>query len=104
MQVDISFDFAKIYNIEKADIVIGQKFTLLTDFDGGRWFSDQDQVLSLKVVGRDAQGTASEVGTSTILIMDSTFAIQKQITINVVQEIVPMAQSLGVVAEQPVLK
>jgi hypothetical protein len=104
MQVDISFDFAKVYNIDKADVVSGQKFTLSTDFDNGKWFSDQDQVLSLKVSGRDAEATANEVGTSTILIMDSSFTIQKQLVIKVVEQILPMAQSLNPEAETPIQK
>ncbi len=104
MQVDVSFDFAKVYNIDKIDVVTGQKFTLLTDFEGGRWFSDQDQVLSLKVLGRDAEAIAGELGTSTILIMDSSFTIQKQLTIKVVDAITPMAQTLNATAETPISK
>lgn len=99
MQVDISFDFAKVYNIEKADVVKGQKFSLITDAaPGSKWFADQDEVLSLKVTGSTGEVTAGELGTSTILIMDELFAIQKTIVIKVVESIQPMATSLGLSA------
>lgn len=101
MQIDIALTNAKIYNIEKADIVKGEEFTLYSDFDNGRWFSDNDEVISLKVSGKDAEAKANENGTTTILIMDSAFAIQKTITINVVDEISPMAASLGASAGPP---
>jgi hypothetical protein len=104
MQVDISFDFAKVYNIEKVDIVVGQKFTLITDYDGGRYFSENDPVLSLKPIGRDVEGEANEVGTSTILIMDASFVILKTLTIQVVEAIAPLASTLGVTAGSAIQK
>lgn len=104
MQVDISFDFAKIYNIEKADIVVGQRFTLLTDYEGGRYFSENDPVLTLKPMGKDVEGEANEIGTSTILIMDNAYAILKTLTINVVSAIIPMATNLGATVDETVIK
>lgn len=104
MRVDVSFDFAKVYNIERFDVVIGQNFTLLSDFDNGKWFSDNDPVLSLRVNGKDVDAKAVEKGTTTILIMNTEHVIQKTLTINVVDEILPMAASLGVTAGTPVPK
>lgn len=104
MTVDIAFDFAKAYNIERADIVMGQAFKLFTDFEGGRFFSDNDEVLSIKPVGTTVQGSALAVGTSTILIMDSQLNIQKNLTINVVEAIVDPAASLGPEAAPPIPK
>lgn len=104
MFVDISFDNAKVYNIEKADIVKGQKFTLTTDFENGRFFSDNDPVLSYKVDGTEVNATADEVGLATIQIQDQSFAIVKILTINVVDSIVGKAATLGAVAGVPVPK
>lgn len=104
MQIDIAFEFAKVYNIERADVVMGQKFTLLSDFDNGKWFSDNDPVLSLIVNGRDAEVSANEKGATTILIMDSALAIQKILTINVVEAIAAPAVTLGVSAGSPIPK
>lgn len=105
MQVDISFDFAKVYNIEKADVVIGQKFSLFSDATTQtQWFSNNDSVLSLKVIGNNADAEATELGDSIILIMDASFAIQKQLSIRVVDAIVPMATDLGLTASLPIPK
>lgn len=104
MQIDIAFDFAKVYNIERADVVVGQSFTLLSDFDNGKWFSDNDPVLSLRVNGKDADVVANEKGSTTILIMNSVLEVQKILTINVVDTIVTPASSLGATAGAPILK
>lgn len=104
MQVDIVFDFAKVYNIDRADVVQGQSFELMTDYDNGRWLSENDEVLSIKVNGKDAKLQALEVGLSTIIIADQALVHQKQIIINVVEKIEPMAATLNVTAGQPVRK
>lgn len=105
MQADISFEFAKTYNVEKVDVVKGQKFTINTDFDSpSKWFSDNDPVLSLMVEGSSADAEAKELGSSTILIMDEQFNIAKTLTIRVVQSIEPMATDLNVSAGEAKLK
>lgn len=105
MQADISFEFAKAYNVEKVDVVKDQKFTINTDFTApSKWFSDNDPVLSLVVDGNSAEGEARELGTSTILIMGENFGIEKTLTINVVQSIEPMATELSVSAGKVELK
>jgi len=105
MQVDITFDFAKVYNIEKADIAVGQKFTLTTDFTAAsKWFSDNDPVLSLKVTGNSAEDEAMQTGTSTILIMNEVNGIEKTLVFKVVDSIQPMAADLGLRAGEPETK
>lgn len=104
MTVDVAFEFAKVFDITNLEVVVGQKFTLLTDYSGGRWFSDNDPVLTLKVSDTDAEVSADATGLTTVLIMDNTFAIQKQLTINVVNDIVPMAKTLGPVMDETVPK
>lgn len=102
MQADISFEFAKVYNVEKADVVKGQSFSIDTDFAGvSKWFSDNDPVLSLKVNGNTAEAEAKETGTSTILIMNESMTVEKTLVINVVDSIEPKATDLSVTAGEP---
>lgn len=103
MQVDISFDFARVYNFERADVVVGQKFRLDSDAQDQplKWFSDNDPVISLKVTGNSAEATADQTGTTTILILDESFGLVKRLTINVVDDIQLMATSLGISTGPP---
>lgn len=99
MQVDISFEFARIYDVEKIDVVKGQTFALNTDYtEPSKWFSDNDPVLSLNVSGNNAEAEAKELGTSTILIMNEQWEIQKTLTIKVLSSIEPVATELSVSA------
>lgn len=106
MQVDVLFDFAKVYNVDKKiDVVKGQKFTLNTDLTGeSNWFSNNDQVLDIAVAGKNADVTAANLGTSTILIMGTDFGIQKELTITVVDEVLGNAVTLNASAGNPELK
>jgi hypothetical protein len=105
MQVDITFEFAKAYNVEKIDVVKGQKFTINTDYtEPSKWFSDSDPVLSLVVDSGSAEAEAKELGLSTILIMNSGFEIQKTLTIKVVSSIEPMATALDVTTGESIEK
>lgn len=106
MQVDLSLSNAKVYDIEKVDIVKGQKFSLLTDYtEPSRWFFDQDQVLNVTQEANSADVEATEIGTSTIIIVGATdFTVLKQITIKVVAEIIEPVADLGTKAGEAVLK
>lgn len=105
MQVDVSFSNAKVYDINKFDVVLGQKFLLTTDSaDRLRWFSDQDAVLSLSDDGITADVEATGLGESTILLMDGLFTKLKELTIKVVSAISEPAKSLGLTADAPILK
>lgn len=101
MNIDIQFSFAKIYSIEKSDIVKGQSFSLISDdTESRKWFVDNDEVLSQKVNGSIAEYTADNIGESTILIMDDNFTTLKKLTIKVVPSL-EQATSLGASAGQP---
>ena len=105
MQVDISFEFAKAYNVTKVDIVKGQKFSILTDTEEPtRWFADNDKVLSIDTVGNNSDCVADNLGTSVILIMNPDMQIIKELTIKVVDSIVEPAKDLGLSADKPVNK
>jgi len=105
MQVDVVFDFARVYTVDnKIDVVKGQKFSLLTDLIGdSKWFSDNDHVLAIVVTGNNADVEATDIGTSTILIMGLNFGIHKELTITVV-ETVDRAINIGAEAGPPELK
>ena len=105
MKADIKFEFAKVYDIERADVVIGQKFSILTDYEGPtQWFADNDKVLAIDVSGNNAEIEATAEGKSTVLIMNPDLLIIKKITINVVPAILDLAVDLGATADEPVNK
>lgn len=106
MVVDVSFEFAKVYNIEKFDVVKGQKFTLFTDAAPTpiKWFADNDAALSIIEGDTSADIAATNIGLATILIMDNSLNKLKELTINVVSAIVEPAKDLGLTADTPIVK
>lgn len=104
MTVDILFQFAKVYNIDRVDVVKGQKFKLLSTFENGKWFSDEDTVLTLKVSKGNAEVTADNEGQSTILIMSDSHTIVKELLITVINDPADMATNLNPSADTPVSK
>lgn len=106
MVIDVKFDFAKVYDITKFDVSIGQKFSLLTDDTTSlKWFSDNDPALAMDVKDTGiVEVEATTVGTSIILIMDANFNPLKQLTINVVDKILNPATDLNLSAGTPIDK
>jgi len=105
MQVDVTFPYAKIFDIHRGEIVLGQKFSLLANFEGEKkWFADNDKVLALDAEGNKAELEATGIGTSLILIMTPQLRVLKKITIKVVDAIIEPAKELGVTADIPVPK
>lgn len=105
MNVDVSFSNAKVYNIERFDVVIGQKFSLFTDSaEPIKWFSDNDPVLAISANGMNADIEATGLGESIIFIMDAAFTVIKKLTIKVVSAILEPAATLGLSSDPPVDK
>lgn len=105
MQVDILFDFARVYNINTFDVVKGQKFALVTDLKApSRWFSDNDPVLSMIVKDNSAEAEATELGQTSILILGLDLSKLVEIKINVVEKIARPVTDLGLTADSPILK
>lgn len=105
MQVDFIFENARVYNVEKVDVVKGQAFSIYTDQTGAtKWFSDNDPVLALTVKGNSADVKANETGSSEILIMDENKAVLKTLSIKVVDQIEMPATDLNTEAGEPVIK
>lgn len=106
MKVDVSFSFAKVYNVDRLiDVVQGQEFTLITDTPSN-WYSDNDQALD--VDGNTGKVKAVGLGTSSILMTTGTpgkdFVVWKEIAVNVLPSIEDPATSLGATAGTPVPK
>lgn len=107
MQVDVIFDFAKVYDISRIEVASGQSFKLvISDGPQGqiRLFADHDEVLEINTSGNQIDLEAKEKGTSTLLIMDENKSIVKELTISVVDAIIPQATNLGLSADAPVEK
>ena len=108
MKVDVSFAFAKVYNVDKQiDVAQGQEFTLTTDTPA-KWYSDNDAVLDLTQDDNNGKVKAVGLGTSSIIMTTGTpgkdFIIWKEIVITVAAEIADPAVSLGATAGQPIEK
>jgi hypothetical protein len=105
MSIDISFPFAKVYHMTHADVVVGQKFSLISAFtERVQWFANNDPVLSLKESGNVAQVEATTVGQSTILILNESLTVLKKIIIRVVENIDGDVTDLGLMADPAVAK
>lgn len=106
MNVDVIFSNARVYNIDRFDVLKGETFSLLTDRDEvSVWFSNNDPVLNITVKddGKSAEIKATETGDSMILIMDSLFFVVKKISILVVDSI-DQAANLNVTGGEPLPK
>lgn len=101
MQIDISFDFAKIFNIDKfVNVVKGQKFSLITDSALKiSFFSNNDPVLAISNTDTSADIEATDVGQSTMLLMDSNSTILKTLIFVVVDSIQEPAANLNASSE-----
>ena len=110
MVVNLKLTNAKVYDISVFDVVLGEKFSLQTDYtDQSYWFVNNDPVLSINAKELDVNGASADVeatalGTSIIQIQDDSFKEVKRITIKVVPEIVDPASNLNVSGGTPVAK
>jgi adenosine deaminase len=100
MRLNAIFDNVKIYDVQsQLDVVQGQVFQLEVLDGTPDIFTNNDQILDLDGVSV----TASELGTSLIRFMDST-SVVKDLTINVVASVGPIATTLGGSLGDPVQK
>jgi len=106
MQIDILLSNVKVYDINRFDVVLDEKFSLISDdtTTDYRWFSDNDEVLNIVLSSKSsADVTATKEGQSTILIMDSSLAVIKTLTVSVKKSL-EVATSLNISAGTPVVK
>lgn len=84
MILNVLFDNATVYDFEKLDVAIGEKFVIeAVDFtEDTRWFFDNDPVLEIIPESNKAAITAKQEGTSTILFIRGNQIIDSlQITV-----------------------
>jgi len=104
MTLNAYFNNVLVYDVQSMlDVVNGEQFALEMDNGAVTVFADSDPVLSLTHNGVWIEVQATQLGTSTIRIMDGT-QILKDLIINVRSEISRPASSLGIEAGQPELK
>lgn len=105
MQIDVRFDNVKVYNVENFDVVVGQKFSLISDYTGkSKLFSDNDPVLAIIQNGNNASVTASAIGQSEISIRDENKTTIKTLIINVMDTIPDIPIDLGVTSGDAINK
>lgn len=98
MIINAYFDNVLIFDVQRAlQVVQGVKFGLEMENpeDGTEVFANNDKVLKIDHSGTSIEVEALELGMSTIRIMNGV-GITKDLFINVVNEIVRPAVSLGV--------
>lgn len=103
MKANLRLFNVSVFDVNRVDVKVGESFSLsLTDTQGQKlqWFTNNDPVLAIEINGEDAEVLAENIGATTILIMADS-QIQKTIEINVVEEIIPMASTLGLSAGNP---
>jgi hypothetical protein len=107
MKANLRLNNVFVDDVSRFSVKKGEPFSLsLYDFPEGTvmdWFSNNDPVLTIRVTGNDADLTANEVGACQIHIM-SDASILKTIFISVLDEIEPMAVTLGISVGEPELK
>lgn len=91
MILNIIFDNVKVYSVQsELDVVQGEVFTLEIVDGAPMVFTNNDQVLDLD----GDKVTAQTIGESIIRFMDGT-AVVKDLLIRVVEQVGPMAKTLG---------
>ena len=106
MEANVIFNNAKVYDVTKFDVLLGQNFSVeLIGFNGTNagWFSNFDSVLTYDITPDGNLGVfiASQIGKSTINIFDSNNAKVKSLEIEVYSTI---ATSLKVEISTPEFK
>jgi hypothetical protein len=101
MVIDITLSNAKVYDISKVDILLGETFTLNTNGDGSEDItSDHDNVLEITELGPNCKCVAKTVGISTIRWMNQADQVIDKVLITVFTP----ANDLGLTADAPVSK
>lgn len=99
MKVDLILSNAKVYDVNRIELVKGESFQLEADTPG-KYFSDNDPVLELTVKSdKVVHGIAADNGTSIIWIVDGNKQVIKELTISVVAYIEPQATALNLSAQ-----
>lgn len=86
MKADLILKNARVRDVSSFDILVGESFSLVLDTDENlRWFSDNDNVLSINANGGVATVKAEQPGPCEIQLQSGD-TIVKQFFINVITE------------------
>lgn len=103
MQIDITFDFAKVFDVKRLHVAKGQTFAFHVPHHY-RVFSDNDEVLDVRGRTGKIEVTAASEGHCTLLFLNREFEIRKHLSVRVVASVQPQAGDLNPSADSPIPK
>jgi hypothetical protein len=89
MNLNVYFDNASVYNFEKLDVIVGEKFKVeaVNAPEGTAWFFDNDPVVQAEAMGNQAIITAAQEGMTNVLFVVNNSQVVHKFTINVVNPV-----------------
>ncbi len=89
MNLNVYFDNAAVYNFEKLDVSVGEKFKVeaVNAPSGVAWFFDNDPVVEAETMENQAIITAAKEGMTTVLFVVNNSQVIHKFTINVVNPV-----------------
>jgi hypothetical protein len=90
MKLNVYFDNASVYNFEKLDVIVGEKFKVeaVDAPEGIAWFFDNDPVVQAEAIGNQAIITAAQEGVTNVLfVVNNNTQVMHKFTINVVNPV-----------------
>lgn len=89
MILNVYFDNATVYNFEKLDVNIGEKFKVeaVGAPENLSWFLDNDPIVDIEANSNTAIITASNEGLTTVLFVVNNSNIVHKFTINVINPV-----------------
>lgn len=105
MKIDALFVSSLVYDVQyRIDIVKDSICTLFPDsMDGIEVYSNNDEVLSLTIVGNEIAVKADNLGESKIRFMQESTIVRELLFVSM-ESLGPPAASLGIEAEEPTPK
>jgi hypothetical protein len=89
MNLNVYFDNATVYNFEKLDVSVGEKFKVeaVNAPAGIAWFFDNDPVIEAETMENQAIITAAKEGLTNVLFVMNNSQVIHKFTINVVNPV-----------------
>jgi hypothetical protein len=89
MNLNVYFDNASVFNFEKLDVIVGEKFKVeaVNAPSGVAWFFDNDPVVEAETMENQAIITAAKEGMTTVLFVVNNSQVIHKFTINVVNPV-----------------
>lgn len=89
MNLNVYFDNAAVYNFEKLDVSVGEKFKVeaVNAPIGVAWFFDNDPVVEADTMENQAIITAAKEGITNVLFVVNNSQVIHKFTINVVNPV-----------------